>query len=128
LAKLTPKKDLKSLEKALDASRNPYAFGLIEGGLNLLGEPRGKDGCRSGLCVEWVGARLLSGVAPDELKYTPDAREAAARAGDGAAVLIKSFPVAQVRKAAKAVGLLPQKSTYFVPKITTGLAFRELKA
>lgn len=41
-------------------------------------------------------------------------------------MLVKPFSVAQVRRAAKAVGLLPQKSTYFFPKIATGLAFRPL--
>jgi uncharacterized protein (DUF1015 family) len=128
LAALTPQKNLASLVKALNSSKNPYAFGLVEGDLNLLGLPKGSGGCRSGLCVEWVGRHLLAEIAPDQLKYTPDAADAAKRVGDGAAVLIKSFPVAQVSKAAKAVGLLPQKSTYFVPKITTGLAFRELKA
>ncbi len=120
-------KDVKSLVKALAASKNPYAFGFIEGGVALLGEPR-PDGCRSGLCVEWLGRRLLADIAPDALSYTPDPAEAARRVEtDGAAVLVKPFPVAQVRKAAKAVGLLPQKSTYFIPKIVTGLAFRDLR-
>ncbi|MBI4371227.1 MAG: DUF1015 domain-containing protein [Elusimicrobia bacterium] len=128
LAKLTPQKDLARLLKALDSSRNPYAFGLYEGKRGLLGEPRGRDGCRSGLSVEWIGRRLLEDLAPDQLGYTPDAAEAARRAAaqGGAAVLVKPFPVTQVRKAAKAVGLLPQKSTYFYPKVPTGLVFRDL--
>lgn len=127
LAALKPQKDVKGLVRALAASRNPYAFGLIEGGVALLGEPR-PNGCRSGLCVEWLGKHLLSGIAPDALSYTPDPAEAARRVeAGGSAVLVKSFPVAQVRKAAKAVGLLPQKSTYFIPKIVTGLAFRDLR-
>ncbi|MDX6769227.1 MAG: DUF1015 domain-containing protein [Elusimicrobiota bacterium] len=127
LASLRPQKDLKGLVKALDAAKNPYAFGLIEGGAILLGEPRTKNGCRSGLCVEWLGKHLLAGIAPDALSYTPDPAEAARRVdAGGSAVLVKPFPVAQVRKAAKAVGLLPQKSTYFIPKIVTGLVFRDL--
>ena len=127
MAALKVQKDVKSLVKALTASKNPYAFGLIEGGAALLGEPR-KNGCRSGLCVEWLGKHLLSDIAPDALSYTPDPAEAARRVETGgSAVLVKSFPVAQVRKAAKAVGLLPQKSTYFIPKIVTGLVFRDLR-
>lgn len=127
MAPLKPQKDVKGLVKALAASKNPYAFGLIEGGAALLGEPR-PNGCRSGLCVEWLGRHLLADVAPDAMSYTPDPVEAARRvAGSGAAVLVKPFPVAQVRKAAKAVGLLPQKSTYFIPKIVTGLVFRDLR-
>lgn len=129
LAALKPMKDARSLERALNASKNPYAFGLIEGGLSLLGTPRTKNGCRSGLAVEWLAKHLLAEAPPETLSYTPDAAEAARRvAGGGAAVLVKTFPVAQVRKAAKAVGLLPQKSTYFVPKITAGLVFRSLEA
>ncbi|UPT74271.1 MAG: DUF1015 domain-containing protein [Elusimicrobiota bacterium] len=117
---------LSALEKLVEKSRNPYAFGLIENGF-WFGEPK-PNGCRSGLAVEWLGSQLLGGTQPDEMSYTPDAALAAKRAKDqkGAAVLVKTFSVAQVRKAAKAVGLLPQKSTYFYPKIATGLAFRPL--
>ena len=81
-----------------------------------------------GTAVEWLGAVLLAGTLPDEMSYTPDAALAAKKAAavNGAAVLVKPFTVAQVRRAAKAVGLLPQKSTYFYPKIATGLAFRPL--
>ena len=129
LAELKPMKDARTLERALNAAKNPYAFGLIEGGLSLLGVPRAKNGCRSGLAVEWLAKHLLAEAPPETLSYTPDAAEAARRvAGGGAAVLVKTFPVAQVRKAAKAVGLLPQKSTYFVPKIVAGLVFRSLEA
>lgn len=127
LASLRKYRSLAALEKALAAARNPYAFGLIEKGF-WLGTPKSADGCRSGLAVEWLGARLFAGTAPDELSYTPDAAAAVkkAKAVRGAAVLVKPFSVAQVRRAAKAVGLLPQKSTYFFPKIATGLAFRPL--
>ncbi|MDE2491467.1 MAG: DUF1015 domain-containing protein [Elusimicrobia bacterium] len=127
-ARLEAFKSLPALESALARSKNPYAFGLVEKGF-WLGEPR-PDGCRSGLAVEWLGSRLLSRTAPDKMSYTPDAALAArrARASRGAAVLVKPFTVAQVRRAAKTVGLLPQKSTYFYPKIATGLVFRPLAA
>ena len=127
LARLKPRKDLEALVKALASSKNPYAFGLCENGAALLGEPVARLGCRSGLAVEWLGRGLLAGVPPENMSYTPDPAEAVRRvSGGGSAVLVKPFPVAQVRKAAKAVGLLPQKSTYFIPKIVTGLVFREL--
>ena len=118
---------LAALEKALARAKNPYAFGLIEKGY-WLGVPKSAGGCRSGLAVEWLGSQLLAGTQPDEMSYTPDAALAVkkAKAVSGAAVLVKPFSVAQVRRAAKAVGLLPQKSTYFFPKIATGLAFRPL--
>ncbi|MBI4060305.1 MAG: DUF1015 domain-containing protein [Elusimicrobia bacterium] len=127
LAPLKKVRSLRELERLVAKSRNPYAFGLIERGFHL-GEPK-PDGCVSGLAVEWLGKRLLAGVMPDQMSYTPDAAIAAKRAAaGGAAVLVKPFGVAQVRRAAKAVGLLPQKSTFFYPKIATGLAFRPLDA
>jgi uncharacterized protein (DUF1015 family) len=127
LASLRKLPSLGALEKALARAGNPYAFGLVEKGF-WLGVPKTAGGCRSGLAVEWLGEHLFAGTRPDELSYTPDAAVAARRAQDngGAAVLVKPFGVAQVRRAAKAVGLLPQKSTYFYPKIATGLAFRPL--
>jgi uncharacterized protein (DUF1015 family) len=128
LAALEKIRGLKELEARVAKSKNPYAFGLIEDGF-YFGEPK-SGGCRSGLAVEWLGERLLAGVRPDEMRYTPDAALAAkwAKAAGGATALVKPFSVAQVRRAAKAVGLLPQKSTYFYPKIATGLAFRPLDA
>jgi uncharacterized protein (DUF1015 family) len=127
LASLKKLGSLKALEAALSRAKNPYAFGLIENGYHL-GVPKSAGGCRSGLAVEWLGAHLLAETRPDEMSYTPDAALAVkkAKAARGAAVLVKPFSVAQVRKAAKAVGLLPQKSTYFFPKIATGLVFRPL--
>jgi len=44
-----------------------------------------------------------------------------------AVVFVKPFKVEQIRKAVAAVGLLPPKSTYFFPKIATGLVFKSLK-
>jgi hypothetical protein len=128
LASLRKARNLGELETLVAKSKNPYAFGLIENGFHF-GAPK-PGGCKSGLAVEWLGSHLLAGVKPDEMSYTPDAGLAVkkAKAAGGAAVLVKPFSVAQVRRAAKAVGLLPQKSTFFYPKIATGLAFRPLDA
>ena len=116
------------LLRRLAASRNPYAYGFYDGRFQVA-EPKSKDGCRSGLCVEWLGARLLADVAPDRIRYTPDAAKAVAMASDdsGTAVFVKPFAVTQIRKAVRAVGLLPPKSTYFFPKMATGLVFKSLE-
>lgn len=113
--------------RRLSASANPYAFGFFEKGY-YLAEPRGPQGCRSGLCVEWLAKNLLKDVAPDLLAYTPDAAKAVewAKQKKGAALFVKPLRVAQVRRAVAAVGLLPQKTTYFYPKIATGLVFKPL--
>jgi uncharacterized protein (DUF1015 family) len=128
LAALKKARNLSELLRLVEKSKNPYAFGLIENGFHF-GEPPAY-GCKSGLAVEWLGSQLLADIRPDEMAYTPDAALAVkkAKALNGAAVLVKTFSVAQVRRAAQKVGLLPQKSTYFFPKIATGLAFRPLDA
>jgi uncharacterized protein (DUF1015 family) len=113
--------------KALEKSKNPYAFGLYDGKFRLA-EPLSRHGCRSGLCVEWLRAKIFHDVEPHDLGYTPDPALAVkmAKAKKGAAVFIRSMEVPQVRKAVAAVGLLPQKSTYFYPKIGTGVVFKPL--
>ncbi len=125
LCRVSACRDLGDLLKKLAASRNPYAFGMFGAG-HSLAEPASKDGCKSGLSVEWLRRRLLRDVAPDRIRYTPDAAlaESWAKECRGTALFAKPFSVPQVRKAAQAVGLLPEKTTYFYPKIATGLVFR----
>ncbi len=118
-----------ALLRALEKARNPYAYGLYDGRNFVLAEPKSPAGCKSGLCVEWLGAQLLKDVPPDQIRYTPDPVKALtmAREAHGTAVLVKPFSVPAVRKGVMAVGLLPPKSTYFFPKIATGLAFKSLE-
>lgn len=117
------------LLERLEKAPNPYAFGLYVDGQFSLAGPRGEDGCRSGLCVEWLGSHLLKDVAPDRIRYTPDAEraEAMAKQSGEAVVFVKPLRVPQIREAVDAVGLLPPKSTYFYPKIATGVVFKSLE-
>jgi uncharacterized protein (DUF1015 family) len=58
------------------------------------------------------------------LAYTHDTAEAVARAASGevqAAFLMNATKVHQVLEACEAGFVLPQKSTYFQPKLATGL-------
>jgi uncharacterized protein (DUF1015 family) len=75
------------------------------------------------------------GIGPTELaagghvSYTIDAEEAFKKvdAGDyGAAFLLRPTPVEQVQEVAAAGDKMPQKSTYFYPKLVTGLVLRPL--
>lgn len=127
LCQMTPCASRDKMMRLLERSANPYAFGLFDGRFRLA-EPAGANGCRSGLCVEWLRSNLFSDVEPDQIGYTPDAAAAVAmaKAKSGAAFFVKPMRVAQIRKAVAAVGLLPQKSTYFYPKIATGLVFKPL--
>lgn len=124
--RLRPCRSRAQLLRLLEREKNPYAFGLVRRG-RTLAVPKRANGCKSGLGVEWLKAHFLKDVPPDVLAYTPDAAKAEALAKGGAAVLVKPFPVAQVRKAVDAAGLLPQKSTYFFPKVPTGLVFKALE-
>jgi uncharacterized protein (DUF1015 family) len=76
-----------------------------------------------------VGAALL-GRAP-ELRYTPDAAEAreAARVGRCAfALLLPPTRLDEVRRVADAGQIMPPKSTFFAPKVPTGVVLRPLDA
>jgi uncharacterized protein (DUF1015 family) len=72
---------------------------------------------------------LLGPAAPELLIYTRSATEAIARvdAGDAAAAfLLNPTPPRQVAAVADAAERMPQKSTYFYPKLPTGLVFHTL--
>ncbi|MCH8148666.1 MAG: DUF1015 family protein, partial [Planctomycetes bacterium] len=49
-----------------------------------------------------------------------------AREKDGVALLVKATPMAHLRAVSEAGGLMPQKSTYFYPKLATGLTINPL--
>ncbi|HYY74315.1 MAG TPA: hypothetical protein VE662_05785, partial [Solirubrobacterales bacterium] len=64
------------------------------------------------------------------LNYSKDARDARAAITDGradAAFFMRSTPVDQVREVAEAGESMPPKSTFFFPKIPTGLVFNPLE-
>ncbi len=74
------------------------------------------------------------GIGPDEvaagrLTYTRSADEAFAsvRAGAaGAAILVRPTRLDQLAEVANASDVMPQKSTYFYPKLLTGMVFNPL--
>ena len=64
------------------------------------------------------------------LVYTKDASEALARVDSGefaASFLLNATRVAEVRAVSEAHETMPEKSTYFYPKIATGLVFNSLE-
>ncbi len=88
------------------------------------------------LNVTRLHTRLLAdawGVTPENLEghvtYTRSATEAVAAVRAGAcevAVLLAGLPVNSVLDVAAAGHVMPQKSTYFIPKITSGLVLSPL--
>lgn len=74
-----------------------------------------------------VDAQKLA--AGEHVSYTIHAEEAARAVESGEAVaafLLRGTPVAQTRAVASAGDKMPQKSTYFYPKLYTGLVLRPL--
>ncbi len=81
------------------------------------------------VAVDVVGAKLFG--RPSELRYTPDAAEAreAARSGRCAfALLLPPTRLDEVKRVADAGQIMPPKSTFFAPKVPTGVVLRPLDA
>ena len=69
---------------------------------------------------------LVDSLGLEDVRYTPDADEAvgAVEAGRAAAAfLVRAPTVEQVASAARAGERMPEKSTYFYPKLAAGLLF-----
>jgi uncharacterized protein (DUF1015 family) len=78
----------------------------------------------NGLDVEVVDA-----LSPQGVTYTPQRGEAVAAVDRGeaeAAFLLRPTPIDDVFTRARAGRVLPQKTTYFFPKLTSGLLFQPL--
>jgi len=76
------------------------------------------------LVVQYI---LGAGKATPSLTYTPDPRaafEAVRAGGAAAAVLLNPTKVEDVFAVADAGEVMPPKSTYFVPKVPSGLVLR----
>jgi uncharacterized protein (DUF1015 family) len=72
---------------------------------------------------------LLTSTATPSLVYTPDARAAFGAVHSGgaaAAVLLNPTRVEEVFAVADAGDVMPPKSTYFIPKVPSGLVLRPL--
>jgi uncharacterized protein (DUF1015 family) len=132
---------IEALTAALaDAPADAPALGLVRpDGMRLLtGRPHG--GASPGerldaavlereILIPALGADQAALTAGGVLGYTKDAAEAArlVATGDAAAALVlRPIPKAEVAAVAEAGETMPQKSTYFFPKLLTGLAFHSL--
>jgi uncharacterized protein (DUF1015 family) len=83
----------------------------------------------AGILEQVLGISTAAQEAKTNLWYPQDARSALSdvRAGRGQALfLMNPTPVAQVREVAEAGEVMPQKSTFFYPKVATGLAIHTL--
>lgn len=141
------------LDAALEKRRHDDepAFGLVlpnDDGYLLVGDPDGlADRLRRESMSRAVRALDLAalhvtvledrlGIGPDDvaagtrLAYTrseADARERVARGEAAAAILVRPTRLDQLAEVANAGDVMPQKSTYFYPKLLTGMVFNPLE-
>jgi hypothetical protein len=83
----------------------------------------------SGILEHLLGISLEAQVKKTNLAYLQDPKQGLAQleSGEGQVLfLMNPTPVAQVREVAEAGEVMPQKSTYFYPKVLTGLAIHTL--
>ena len=76
-----------------------------------------------------LDAAFVESFAPEGVSYTPRVEEAVAAVDSGraqAAFLLRPPTIEQVRAVAERGETMPQKSTYFFPKLTSGLLFHPL--
>jgi hypothetical protein len=74
---------------------------------------------------------VVDALAPEGVTYTPQRAEAVATVDRGeaeAAFLIRPTPIEEVFARAREGRVMPQKTTYFYPKLTSGLLFQPLDA
>lgn len=89
-----------------------------------------KDKCEEyrNLGVSMLHSILLDGIAPDKIKYVKKDYEAikAASKNGYMAIMVPSTPVDAVKSIALNGQTMPQKSTYFYPKVATGMVIHSL--
>jgi hypothetical protein len=97
---------------------------------------RPEDGLPGAVVYRRDGYRLVEGdgldvelverLQPEGVSYTPrreDAEAAVDRGDAEAALLVRPAPIDAVFERARRGEVLPQKTTYFYPKLTSGLLF-----
>jgi uncharacterized protein (DUF1015 family) len=113
---------LEGIERLGTVSRDHPAFVLVRPGDVSLAEvihPSGDP-------VERLDVAALDRLDLDVVSFTPSLREAEDAVVTGraaAAFLVRAPTIAQVEEIARAGRTMPEKSTYFFPKLTSGLLF-----
>jgi uncharacterized protein (DUF1015 family) len=94
----------------------------------LIPRPGAFDGLRA-LDGEWLEHALADSGA--DVTYQHGLEETVAAVGSGAAsgaVLIRPVSIAEIERTARERLLMPPKSTFFTPKLRTGLVLRDLRS
>jgi len=142
--RLTRQSDARAAAAAVAASNAPYAFALAEPGKGALvveAEPEGErllspeaPTCLRALDTYFLHHAVLGpllGVADGAVSYVhsqAEAEEALRRGACCLAVLMRATPVQQIVDVAEAGESMPAKSTFFHPKLPSGLVIHPLVA
>jgi uncharacterized protein (DUF1015 family) len=136
-----PVEGIGALRAALaEAPQDAPALGLVRpDGMRLLtGRPHGDAtpaerldaaALEREILIPRIGADQAALTAAGVLSYTVDADEAVVLVASGraaAAVVLRPIPKDTIAAVAEAGETMPQKSTYFFPKLLTGVAFHSL--
>jgi hypothetical protein len=127
------------VERLLAAMDAETALGLVDrhGAALLVPDERTHGALRAGprALADVDAARFDATIRPllgdATLSYRSDATAVTAMVGVGdadAVILLRPVSVAQIRGAADARVLMPEKTTYFAPKPRTGMVMRALDA
>jgi uncharacterized protein (DUF1015 family) len=126
------------LDPAGPVGRDTLAAMIPRGCLVLVGRdgtgewlrprPGAFDGVRA-IDGEWLEHALAGTPVSVTYQHGLDATLAAVRSGAAnAAVLVRPVSIAEIERTARDRLLMPPKSTFFTPKLRTGLVLRDLKA
>ena len=102
---------------------------IDEPGDELPGVVLYRDGRYELLTGEGLDVDIVERIAPEGVTYTPQRTEAVATVDRGdaeAAFLLRPTRIEDVWAVARRGETMPQKSTYFYPKLTSGLLFHPL--
>jgi uncharacterized protein (DUF1015 family) len=102
---------------------------IEEPGDDLPGVVLYRDGKYELLNGDGLDVEIVERIAPDGVTYTPERAEAVATVDRGdaeAAFLLRPTRIEDVWTVARRGETMPQKSTYFYPKLTSGLLFHPL--
>ncbi len=125
--RVLPKSVFKKIENSSPQSLLYYSKGsyktLVIRSKEILDKAM-KDKCRAykELGVSILHSVLLTDVLPENITYVKDAKEACRLADERhcVAFLVPSTPVKAIKDIATAGQTMPQKSTYFFPKVASG--------
>ena len=102
---------------------------IDEPGEELPGVVLYRDGRYELLSGDGLDVDIVERIAPEGVSYTPQRAEAVATVDRGeaeAAFLLRPTRIEDVWDVARRGETMPQKSTYFFPKVTSGLLFHPL--